>query len=133
MTRTLLTAVSNHLPDATSGRTAAQGELALLTERERESLVEVAHGRSNAEVAFRLVLSEATVKSHVGRVLMKLGLRDRAQIVVWANRNGVVRPDDPDDRPGPSATCGAAGYDQRWGPWPRSSILAADLPARPRS
>ncbi|CAA9429171.1 MAG: Two-component transcriptional response regulator, LuxR family [uncultured Quadrisphaera sp.] len=97
VTRALLTAMESHLPDPTSGRTTSQDELALLTEREREVLVEVAHGRTNAEVASRLVLSEATVKGHVGRVLTKLELRDRVQIVVWAYRNGVVRPGDPAD------------------------------------
>ena len=102
VTRTLLTAMSDHLPDPTSGRTTGQDELALLTEREREVLVQVAHGRSNAEVASRLVLSEATIKGHVGRVLTKLALRDRVQIVIWAYRNGIVRPDAAEDALGTS-------------------------------
>jgi DNA-binding NarL/FixJ family response regulator len=72
-------------------------QLTRLTPREREVLVEMGRGRSNSEIAETLFLSEATVKTHVTRVLTKLHLRDRAQAVVLAYESGLVRPGDSPD------------------------------------
>ncbi|MFL6143855.1 MAG: response regulator [Labedaea sp.] len=79
---------------AAGGQPRDLSELNVLTEREREVLVLIAHGLSNTEIARKLFLSEATVKTHVGRVLAKLGLRDRVQAVVLAYETGLVRPGD---------------------------------------
>jgi DNA-binding NarL/FixJ family response regulator len=87
-TRRLIDQFAALLPD---GEATESAQLADLTEREREVLILVAQGLSNAEIAKRLFVSEATVKTHVGRVLAKLGLRDRVQAVVYAYEHRLVR------------------------------------------
>jgi DNA-binding NarL/FixJ family response regulator len=92
VTRRLLATYAHRLPDSASPEEAEDERLALLTAREHEVLLLVARSLSNGEIAERLVLSEATVKSHVGRILSKLDLRDRVQIVVFAYETGLVQP-----------------------------------------
>jgi DNA-binding NarL/FixJ family response regulator len=92
VTRRLLDSFAHRLPHAAPAAGALDAALAALTVREREVLEEVARGLSNAEIAQRLVLSEATVKTHVGRILAKLDLRDRVQVVVFAYEIGLVQP-----------------------------------------
>ena len=88
-TRRLLDQFAAVLPDAVA--VAPDDRLAVLTDREREVLVQVARGRSNTEIAADLVVAEATVKTHVGRLLAKTGSRDRVQLVVLAYETGLVR------------------------------------------
>ncbi|MDS1268932.1 response regulator transcription factor [Lipingzhangella sp. LS1_29] len=102
VTRRLLDRFADRLPSV-GGETRAQAEH--LTEREREVLQLVARGLSNSEIARSLVVSETTVKTHVGNVLTKLQLRDRVQAVIHAYEIGLVRPGDDGGsgpEPGPS-------------------------------
>ncbi len=94
VTRLLLDEYASQLPDLSSSGPAdgASAVLSELTDREREVLMAVAEGLSNAEIAGRLYVSEATVKSHVGKILTKLGVRDRVQAVILAFQLGLARP-----------------------------------------
>ena len=87
--RGLLRRFATILPDLSATPPPGMGSL---TDREREVLVQLAQGLSNAEIAQRLSVSETTVKTHVGHVLTKLRLRDRVQAVVFAYETGLVRP-----------------------------------------
>ncbi|MFC0032209.1 response regulator [Micromonospora chaiyaphumensis] len=91
VTRRLLDRFADQLPGASGDR----GRLAALTAREVEVLTLAARALSNAEIAERLFLSTATVKTHVSAILTKLGLRDRIQAVVFAYDVGLVRPEPP--------------------------------------
>ena len=91
-TRRLIDRFAPMLP---SGAGQAEPDLSGLTSREREVLALIAQGLSNTEIADRLFVSEATVKTHVGRVLAKLDLRDRVQAVVFAYESGIVKVRGP--------------------------------------
>ena len=92
VTRRLLEEYAHILPLAPGQREQQCPQLAMLTERERQVLIAVARGLSNTEIAASLFVSEATVKSHVGRILAKLALRDRVQVVVLAYEVGLIQP-----------------------------------------
>ncbi|MFC5911453.1 response regulator [Streptacidiphilus monticola] len=91
VTRRLLDAFADRLP-ATGRGGQGPDAVAALTARERDVLIQVARGLSNAEIAAELFLAEATVKTHVSRILTKLGLRDRVQAVVFAYEQHLVIP-----------------------------------------
>ncbi|WP_030342425.1 response regulator [Streptomyces sp. NRRL S-1022] len=92
ITRRLLAEFSRLDGGGSGGRAPLKRRVGELTERETEVLALIAQGLSNAEIAERLVVAEQTVKTHVGRILVKLGLRDRTQAAVFAYESGVVRP-----------------------------------------
>jgi DNA-binding NarL/FixJ family response regulator len=92
MTRRLLEVFAHRLPDAAAGQEPAGDVLAPLTDRERDVFDLLTTGLTNTEIADRLTLSDATVKTHVGRILNKLGLRDRVQAVILAYEKGIIRP-----------------------------------------
>jgi DNA-binding NarL/FixJ family response regulator len=96
----LAPSVTKRLIEAFAARPAAvapsPSRLASLTPREQDILMLVARGRSNTEIASDLVVSEATVKTHVGHLLAKLGLRDRVQAVILAYETGAIIPGRPD-------------------------------------
>jgi DNA-binding NarL/FixJ family response regulator len=87
VTRRLIAHFAASAPDPTR-----RHELDRLSQREREVLLEIAQGRSNGEIAQRLFIEEATVKSHVSHVLLKLGLHNRVQAVILAYESGLVSP-----------------------------------------
>jgi DNA-binding NarL/FixJ family response regulator len=92
VTRRLLDVYAARLPDLSEpAASPVQAALDQLTPREREVLLEVSRGLSNTEIAERLVVSEATVKTHVGSILAKLDLRNRVQAVIFAYDAGLVR------------------------------------------
>ncbi|MGW9137355.1 response regulator [Streptomyces sp. NPDC055681] len=91
LTRRLLDAYAHQVLAPTDTPASADPRLAELSERELEVLVAIGQGWTNTEIAERLVLSESTVKKHVGRVLTKVGARDRIQAVILAYDTGLVR------------------------------------------
>jgi DNA-binding NarL/FixJ family response regulator len=92
VTRRMIEMFGRRLPQQGTSSTVADE----LTDREREVFLAIAQGRSNAEIAAELYLSESTVKTHVGRVLAKLGARDRVHAVILAHRLGLVPTDSAD-------------------------------------
>jgi DNA-binding NarL/FixJ family response regulator len=93
VTRRLIEAFARRPPETSP----SPSQLASLTARERDVLLLLARGRSNAEIASVLFVSEATVKTHVGNLLAKLGLRDRVQAVILAYETGIVVPGTPSE------------------------------------
>ncbi|MFI5971938.1 response regulator [Streptomyces sp. NPDC051452] len=91
LTRRILDEYARYVP-AKRGDAGMDPRLAALTEREREILVAIGKGWTNGEIAARFVVAESTVKTHVGRVLAKIGARDRVQAVIFAYDQGIARP-----------------------------------------
>ena len=89
-TRRMLEMFASHLPEGGAGQAQEDPRIASLTPREREILILMAQGMSNAEIAADLVVSSTTVKTHVGNVLTKLNVRDRVQAVVVAYETGLM-------------------------------------------
>ncbi len=92
ITARMLQMFAPRLPSDSGSEPGAEGALASLTARESEVLSLIARGMSNLEIAGHMTVSETTVKTHVGNILAKLGLRDRVQAVVYAYEHGVVHP-----------------------------------------
>lgn len=90
VTRRVIAEFARHRPPSTDDEALSE-----LTGREREVLGHLAAGLTNAEIARAMILGEATIKTYVSNVLMKLGLRDRVQAVVYAYEHGLVRPGEP--------------------------------------
>ena len=95
VTRQLIEEFVRREPAVGAGRPEVPASLAGLTEREKEVLVLVARGLSNHEIGQELFVTPATAKTHVSRLLMKLGARDRTQLVVMAYESGLVEPHLP--------------------------------------
>lgn len=96
ITRRMIELFGGRLPVATSG--SADAALATLTERERDVFAAIGQGLTNLEIAAALFVSESTVKTHVGRVLAKMGARDRVQAVILAHRLGVAENEVSQER-----------------------------------
>lgn len=92
VTRRMIDLFAEELPAGVDSGTPKSSRLDGLTPREREILVSIAEGLNNSELAARFFLSESTVKTHVGRVLQKLGARDRVHLVILAYEHGLLAP-----------------------------------------
>ena len=95
MARRLAALVLTTLIALSFGHVIFNAGLDRMTDRERQVLVLLARGMSNTEIATRLHLSEATVRTHIGHLFAKIGARDRAQAVVFAYESGIVHAGDP--------------------------------------
>jgi DNA-binding NarL/FixJ family response regulator len=94
LTRRLLDRFADQFPvEGEDDAKASASQLEVLTEREREVLTAIGKGWNNTEIAERFHLAESTVKTHVGRILAKIGARDRVQAVIFAYNTGLVAPD----------------------------------------